>query len=351
MYAVLPRLATHDLTAHKTRVYFTVDVECAEARIRAGSRVPALDFDLRVWGRFANRRRELGIGLFMSELEACGFRGTFFTEVLASHHFGRKALAEVVEAMVRRGHDVQLHLHPVLRDPEAAVPVEDNIGAYSVDEQVALLTEGLELLAAAGAPRQQLRAFRAGNFGANNDTWRAMARVGLSLSSSYNPSYVDEDCMIRPQAPSADLFASGVEGIWELPIANFVQPDGGLRHLQLCAVSSAEMIDSLEQCAALGIGHVAILSHSFELSVVDSVARRRGHADYVTLQRLRALLRFLDANRDRFVVDTVGDLAARLPEMATPAVATEHPRGSQASYLRRLAGQGLRRIAARVRLP
>ncbi len=310
-----------------------------------------MDFDLRVWGRFANRRKELGIGLIMSELEAHGFRGTFFTEVLASHHFGKQALADVVGAMCRRGHDVQLHLHPVLRNPDAAEPVEDNVGAYSVEDQVAMLGEGVELLEQAGAPRGSVLAFRAGNFGASNDTLTAMAQVGLRLDSSYNPSYVDADCLLRPDAPSADLFASAVPGVWELPITNFVQHNGSYRHLQLCAVSSAEMAHCLNACAELGIGHVTVLTHSFELNHVDSVQRRRGRLDHLTLQRLRGLLRFLDANRDRFEVDTVGDLAARLPEHPPVDRMDDYPHGSQRLYLRRLAEQGLRRVATRVPLP
>jgi len=287
----------------------------------------------------------------MSELEAYGFRGTFFTEVLASHHFGADGLAEIVSTMCRRGHDVQLHLHPILRRPEDTDPVEDNIGAYAIDEQVALLNEGLDLLAAAGARRQDLVAFRAGNFGAANETWQAMSQVGLRLSSNYNPSYVDEDCLLRPQNPDPGLFHSGVDDVWELPISNFVQPNGTYRHLQLCAVSTAEMAHCLNASAAMGIDHVTVLTHSFELSHMDSVQRRRGRADLVTVQRLRGLLRFLDANRDRFEVDTVGDLAKRLPKSAAPASTADYPRGSQLLYLRRLAEQGVRRVASRIHLP
>ena len=59
----------------RTRVFITVDVECAEER-RRGSRVqPTQGWDLRVWGRFQNQREELGIRRIMNDLEACGRRG------------------------------------------------------------------------------------------------------------------------------------------------------------------------------------------------------------------------------------------------------------------------------------
>ena len=53
----------------RTRVYITVDVECAEER---GASQPLQGYDLRVFGRFANQRRGLGIELLMDELEAAG---------------------------------------------------------------------------------------------------------------------------------------------------------------------------------------------------------------------------------------------------------------------------------------
>src|SRR5438067_10569104 len=92
----------------RVRVYITIDTECAEER---GDN-PPLGWDLRVWGRFENQRRALGIELIMDELERYGLHGTFFTEALGSAYFGEQGLGEVVRAMVVRGHDVQLHTHP-----------------------------------------------------------------------------------------------------------------------------------------------------------------------------------------------------------------------------------------------
>ena len=56
----------------KTRVYVTIDTECAEERIVAGKAVGLQGYDVRVWGRFRDQKRDLGIGLIMDELEAEG---------------------------------------------------------------------------------------------------------------------------------------------------------------------------------------------------------------------------------------------------------------------------------------
>jgi len=42
----------------RTRVYITIDTECAEERNVGGRELPAQGYDVRVWGRFANQARE-----------------------------------------------------------------------------------------------------------------------------------------------------------------------------------------------------------------------------------------------------------------------------------------------------
>jgi len=335
----------------RTRVYFTVDVECAEQR-RIGARVQdAMGYDLRVWGRFTNRDEELGVPLIMSELEAYGMRGTFYTEVIGAHYFGKAGLREVCQSMLERGHDVQLHVHPVQRDARliAGQPsAPDNISAYPLAEQTQLLVEGVDLLVEAGVPRESINSYRAGNFGANNLTWQAMKDAGLSLSSNYNPCYFDLHCGMRSDTARRGLFESDVPGVWELPITNFRQPSGGFRHLQITAVSVAEMVHCLKRCRELGVRHVTVVTHSFEFYHVDSIDERRGHKNHVNLSRLRGLLEFVQRNSGDFVLETAGDLARRLPVEA-PDV-QEFPVESRRLHLMRLVEQGVKRVGASVPL-
>ncbi len=101
----------------KTRVFITVDVECAEERFVDDRTQPPMDVDLRVFGRLSNQRHELGIGLFMNELETFGLAATFFVDVLGPPNFGQHGLAEICTLIRAREHDLQLHLHPILREP------------------------------------------------------------------------------------------------------------------------------------------------------------------------------------------------------------------------------------------
>jgi hypothetical protein len=341
-----------------TRVYFTVDVECSEERLVGGAWRPALGYDVRVWGRLANQRRALGLELIMAELEAVGARGTFFVEALGAHHFGRAGLAEACQALAARGHDVQLHTHPVQRraafHSAGEPPAPDNIGAYPRAEQAALLREGVDLLAEAGAPRERLLGFRAGNFGANNDTWAALADAGLRVSSNYNPCYFTLHCHMRSPRAQAGLFAAGPPGVYELPVSTFVEAGGGFRHLQITAVSLREMLDALCQYRALGVGEVTVVTHSFEFFFLDSAAAKTGRPNEVNIDRMRGLCRFVAERPREFAFDTVGDLAARLPAAPPPPErGLALPRGKPWLRAGRFAEQGYKRLVERAgaRLP
>jgi hypothetical protein len=341
----------------RTRVYITVDVECAEERVRAGRAAPPMGYDVRVWGRLVNQRDPLGIELIMRELEAYGHRGTFFVEAIGAHYFGKPGLAEVCQALHGRGHDVQLHIHPSQRRADwhsrGIQPDADDMHEYSEDDQAALLCEGRDLLIEAGVPAGELLGYRAGNFGASNVVWRAMRRAGLTLSSNYNPCYLEKNCKMRIPSAGLGLFPTGEEGVWELPITNFIEPTGAFRHLQITAVSLEEMTHCLLRCRALGIPEVTIVTHSFELFFVDSAEARRGHLNRVNVDRLRGLSRFLQERSGEFEVDTVGALARRLREGAGAGAphrqdAATFPRSTPLHHARRVVEQALKRVAQRV---
>ncbi|MCC6557696.1 MAG: hypothetical protein IT372_32485 [Polyangiaceae bacterium] len=345
----------------RTRVYITVDVECAEERIQEGRVIPPVGYDVRVWGRLVNQREPLGIELIMRELEASGHRGTFFVEALGAHYFGKRGLAEVCQALRGRGHDVQLHVHPVQRRPDfrsrGEAPASDDIADYAEDEQVSLLREGRDLLVEAGVPGRELLGYRAGNFGASNAVWRAMRRAGLRVSSNYNPCYFEKNCRMRHPAADLGLFATPEEGVWELPITNFIEPTGAFRHLQITAVTFEEMKHCLLRCRAMGVHEVTVVTHSFELFFTDSAEARRGHPNRLNVDRLRALCRFLQDHSRDFEVDTVGALALRLGEEdgaswiardGAGAGREAFPRSTPIHHARRLVEQAWKRIAQRV---
>jgi hypothetical protein len=341
-------------TTQKTRVYVTVDVECAEERVNGTSFQPARGYDLRVWGRLSNQRQELGIPLLHSELAGAGLRATFFVEAFGSSYFGEPGLREVCSFLRDGGHDVQLHAHPVQRQidwktrGEGRLP--DDMAAYGTGAQAALLRLGLSILQRCGVPRASILGFRAGNFGASNDTWRAMAETGLLVSSSFNLCYLEKGCRILWPSPANALFDTSL-GVYELPVTNFADGRGHFRHLQVSAVSFPEMRHTLLEAARLGLPEVTIVTHPFEYFMVDSVPHRAGRPNPLNIERLRQLCAFLHAHTDQFEVDTVGALARRLQQGEIPAGAPAVvPRGRRSLRYGRFAEQAYKRLAARLPL-
>lgn len=341
----------------RTRVYLTVDVECAEERVRNGVLQPALDYDLRVWGRFKNQREKLGVPLILETFRRQGFAGTFFLEPFGADFFGEAGFAEICAYLRRAEQDVQLHAHPVQKRPDWFTRKEprasDDIGAYSLEEQVAMLRDGIRRLAQHGIDPDGVVAFRAGNYGASNDTWRAMQAVGLKVSSSFNLSYLDKNCRLRWPTSENALFATDVAGVWELPVSNMAEGGGSYRHVEITALSFPEMRHYLLESRRLGIPEVTVVMHPFEFFFVDSVADRRGRPNWVNVERLRGLVDFLGASREAFQVDTAGALARRLAggeEQPVAAARGRLPRGRTHLRWARLAGQVRQRVAKRVEI-
>ncbi len=296
-------------------VHLTIDVEAAEARRRRGLLVPPLGYEPRVWGRFANQRDDLGLRRLALDLERRRLKATFYVEPLGSRYFGADGLRSIVSCLLEHGQDVQLHLHPTQRDPEALLrgdtPPPDNMSEYPVEEQQSLVEEGISLLVDAGVPKERLVAFRAGNFGASNDTWHACKAAGMRLSSNYNPGYFDVACSMQHDAARPDLFEA-VDGLLELPISCVRTMTGSLRHLQLTAMSSFEMLAALEAMRVEHYAAATIVSHSFELYTIDDRDGRKGTPSLVNFYRWTRLLDFLERFGDKFRTETAFDLVERV---------------------------------------
>jgi hypothetical protein len=153
---------------------------------------------------------------------------------------------------------------------------------------------------------------------------------------------------MRTERASAGLFESETRGVWELPITTFVERGGSHRHAQITAISAGEIRRLLDDAHRAGVGEITIVTHSFELYHIDDLTH--GRPNTMNVLRLRALCRHLAEHSDRFEVDTVGALAARIANgverpLAAPNLAPL--RGHDRHKLVRLVEQTFKRIEAR----
>jgi hypothetical protein len=265
------------------------------------------------WGGEAKRR--LGLPFQLQTLKTHGLKATFFVDPLFSFALGIAPLREVVGAIRESGQEVALHLHPEwLTDPRASgltAFAGPYMRDYSEEAQCKLIEAGIARLAEAGA--ESIQAFRAGSWGADTVTLRALARNRIRFDSSLNACY---DASLADLPGRESIFQPTlVEGVWELPQTYYVdRPPAGRRPLQVCACSLAELRYVLEQAHARQWGSVVLVTHSFEFVQVDRL-RRGGVVGPRRLlgARFEAICEYLARHRDRFQTALVRDASVAAP--------------------------------------
>lgn len=258
-----------------TALYITIDTEYSfgmARRMGGGGR--AENFASAIIG--ATSTGPLGIHYQMDRFDAAGIKAVFFVDPMPAMVWGTEAIADVVGPIVARGHDVQLHLHSEwLEIAGDASPLPgrtgNNLREFTFDEQCTLLDYARSQLIAAGAPAPV--AFRAGNYGANDDTLRALAALGIAYDTSHCPGISGSECQIS-LGPD-DRQVQRQHGTIEVPIGCIAAPGGALRHYQLTALSDGELVAALRHAVREGQNQVTMVSHSFELLSRDRMRANR----------------------------------------------------------------------------
>lgn len=253
-------------------------------------------------------RGAFGVPYQLEGLDRHGLRGTFFVEALSASVAGAEPLEAMVSTVLAAGQDVQLHLHTewLKVEPNDVLPGRrgGNIRDFTLAEQRTLLAVGRDNLLAAGVP--EVVAYRAGNFGADTNTLRALASLNIRFDSSHNAAFPDRARHI--EVPASLRQPTPIEGVWEVPVSCFEDRPGHLRPAQIIASSHGEMEHALSEAWRLGWSHFVIVTHSNEL-----LNQRRDGPNPIVRRRFDRLCTFLGKNRSRFETATFGGLNG--PEM------------------------------------
>jgi len=289
-------------------VYLTFDIEvwCNGWKDLDGQ-FPA-SFERYVYGR--SQKGDYALPKTLEILERNGLKGVFFVEPLFAARFGIDKLAVIVDLIRAGGHDIQLHLHPEWSDELRPIPFpgavkkRQHLSFYTLDEQIALIRLGLDLLAQVGCT--QITAFRAGSFASNADTYRALHACGINVDSSLNAVCADSGPDLRGQLDFTS--PQDFEGVRILPMTVFQDGTGRQRPAQLGACSFAELRGALESARKLGVEHFVLLSHNFEM-----LKQGRSEPDAIVVRRFEALCRYLGTHREHFRVSAMGKLPLLRP--------------------------------------
>ncbi len=316
-------------------VLYTVDTELwpwgwdiSPAGLRS-----ALDLDIE--GR--TPKGDYGVSFQIELLNDHGLTGVFHVESLFATAVGVEPLREITTPILANGHEVQLHIHTEWLEHmnDGGVfggKVGQNIADFDLAEQAQLIEIALANLAETGAP--PATAFRAGNYGANNDTLGALAKNGIAFDTSYNFCHLNGACRMRFDPSFSQPMR--IDGVVEVPINHFRDRPGGVRHTQLMACSFAELRAMLLQAWRGGWKTFVIVSHSFEL-----INRVKRMPDMTVVKRFEKLCRFLADHTDKFRTCGFNDLPL---DLADSPIDPPPLRSHSLRTLKRMGEQVLRRL-------
>lgn len=312
-------------------VLFTTDVELWPRGWDLSSRSMARAFQRYILGN--TTRGEVGLGFQLRMLADHGHRGVFFIEPLFASVMGRAPLEEIVAMIREAGQEIQLHPHTEWLgrggDPELPGPPRMSVKELAEAEQTRVIDLARRWLVAAGT--ESITAFRAGAYGADRATLRALARLGVFMDSSHNPAGSR-----GPLDSGLSEGASLVEGVLEVPQTVYRDGTGRVRPAQLGSSSFRELRESMAHARSQGRRTYVVLSHSAEL-----LDRKRERPDRVVLRRFERLCRHLADHRATLPTTGFAELdhtavvvPHRLPGLTVGPLATAA----------RYAGQLLRRV-------
>jgi hypothetical protein len=267
-----------------TAVYLTIDTEYA-AHLPGANGTPGTRAEN--FARSIECRTPAGaVGIFhqMDVMDAHRLKGVFFVDPMPALLWGVAAIEDIVGPIVDSGHDVQLHCHTewLAHVPGNGLSARTgrNLRDFAFEDQCRILAYARDTLVAAGAPAPV--AFRAGNYGANDDTLRALATIGIGYDSSHCPALTGADCGIS--LGSSDRRPCVRENVLEVPVDCIETFGGRLRHGQLTALSLRELVAELRHARDAQVPEVVLVSHSFEL-----LSRDRRQINRIVERRFRKL--------------------------------------------------------------
>jgi peptidoglycan/xylan/chitin deacetylase (PgdA/CDA1 family) len=207
-----------------------------------------------------------GVQKIMELCDKHGAKATFFVDVYMHHKYGEAPVAELCQRIDQSGHDVQLHAHPSWLPDKPSELICD----FPLNRQIEILAEGKDLIEKwiGKAPV----AFRAGAYGANLDTIRALKINGFRVDSSYFP--LNRNCELSRQLDKGCLNRSFyIEDVLEIPITTYWLWNSLSTHknskVDVNACSWAELRNVVPQLTSSSVDYIVLFLHSFSFVYWD----------------------------------------------------------------------------------
>lgn len=227
----------------KTNLLITIDTETFSN----------ISIETNIYGLVNDRK--YGIELVMDRCDELGYKATFFVDVTESYVLGAEKMAAVCRLISGRGHDVQLHIHPNYFPGCEKGLMSD----YSLTKQGEMISAGKSMIREwTGADPV---AFRAGAYGADTNTIKALQDNGFKVDSSYFA--FQENCRLSGELNNQyKNIVFKIGEIWEIPVTIYSLPGGKHSKIDINACSLAEINFALDALAGK-VDTIVLFLHSF----------------------------------------------------------------------------------------
>lgn len=267
-----------------TDIFISCDTELSSSLHRKNISV-CDNFNKSIIGK--TPQQDYGIFWQIQRLNHYGLKGVFFVDPMPALVYGTQILADIVQPIIVSGHDVQMHIHTEwlewVKDSPVGGQTGQHIHCFSYEHQKILLGLARDLLKQAGA--EKITAFRAGNYGANHDTLRALASLNIYYDSSFNDAYRGNPCLIDAKHIIAP---HDMMGVTEIPVSGLYDKKDHFRPAQICAMSVTEMIDACHHAIKNDHAAFMMITHSFEM-----LSRDRMRANMSVIHRYESILEYI----------------------------------------------------------
>ncbi|MDD4781088.1 MAG: polysaccharide deacetylase family protein [Tissierellia bacterium] len=162
-----------------------------------------------IWG--ATDQGLYGIDRIMDICDRYYAKAVFFVDIAEAWDYGKDKITEVITHIISRGHDVGVHIHP----DHMADKKRLFLWEYTKEEQYEIISKCTELYFEVTGERPI--AFRAGKYGANNETLEILDELGYKFD--FSQFYGQKWCGINP--PVAIMVPKKVKGLMEIPVTIF----------------------------------------------------------------------------------------------------------------------------------
>lgn len=145
--------------------------------------------DKMIYGNMSDGH-EYGINYLMDFFDERSIKGLFFVDIAEAWEYGEEAIRKVLIDIANRGHDIGVHVHP----DHMSDMNRRYLWQYTYEEQYDIIYHCTSFYQ--DVLGKSPKSFRAGRYGANNDTLKVLSSLGYryDMSLFYNSSY----CKINP---------------------------------------------------------------------------------------------------------------------------------------------------------